>query len=113
MDEGNTRCERGRPSGSPDVDSGLPPGATGRSAALHVPGERAHGTRDGPTVNRRQTATTDRSRCPSVFDAGLPTINYEYAQHPDEAHAIISKARQQAPVALGPHGPELLTCELV
>lgn len=36
------------------------------------------------------TATVDRSNCPSVFDAGLPTINYEHAQHPDEAHAIIS-----------------------
>jgi hypothetical protein len=44
-----------------------------------------------------------------VFDAGLPTINYEQAQHPDEAHAIIRNARRQAPIALGPHGPELLT----
>lgn len=64
-------------------------------------------------MNPRQTATIDRSNCPSVFDAGLPTINYEHAQHPDEAHAIIRQARQQAPIALGPHGPELLTYELV
>ena len=34
-------------------------------------------------------------------------------EHPDEAHAIIRKARQQAPIAIGPHGPELLTYELV
>jgi cytochrome P450 len=40
-------------------------------------------------------------------------INYEHAQNPEEAHAIIRKARQQAPIALGPHGPELLTYELV
>jgi len=50
---------------------------------------------------------------PSVFDAGLPTINYEHAQHPDEAHAIISQARRKAPIAIGPYGPELLTYELV
>jgi hypothetical protein len=31
-------------------------------------------------MNPRQTATTDRSSCPSVFDAGPPTINYEHAQ---------------------------------
>jgi cytochrome P450 len=59
------------------------------------------------------TTAIDRSHCPSVFDAGLPTIDYEHAQHPDEAHAIIRHAREQAPIALGPHGPELLTYELV
>jgi hypothetical protein len=26
------------------------------------------------------------TRCPNVFDAGLPTLDYERAQHPDEAH---------------------------
>jgi cytochrome P450 len=59
------------------------------------------------------TATVDRSSCPSVFDAGLPTINYEHAEHPDEAHAIISQAREIAPIAIGPYGPELLTYDLV
>jgi cytochrome P450 len=54
-----------------------------------------------------------RPSCPSVFDAGLPTINYEHAQHPDEAHAIISRARAKAPIAIGPYGPELLTYDLV
>jgi hypothetical protein len=64
-------------------------------------------------MNPRQTATIDRSSCPSVFDAGLPVINYEHTQNPEEAHAIIRKARQQAPIAVGPHGPELVTYELV
>jgi cytochrome P450 len=59
------------------------------------------------------TTTVDRSSCPSVFDAGLPTIDYEDAQHPDEAHEIIRQARMRAPIALGPHGPELLTYDLV
>jgi cytochrome P450 len=59
------------------------------------------------------TIAADRSRCPSVFDAGLPTIDYEHAQHLDEAQEIFREARRQAPIALGPHGPELLTYELV
>ena len=55
----------------------------------------------------------DTSPFPSVFDAGLPTIDYETALNPDEAHAIVRRAREQAPIAIGPHGPELLTYELV
>lgn len=47
------------------------------------------------------TIAVDRSSCPNVFEAGLPTIDYEHAQHPDEAHAIIREARQQAPVNVG------------
>jgi cytochrome P450 len=57
--------------------------------------------------------TVSGSFCPSVFDAGLPTISYEHAQHPDEAHAIIRRAREQAAIAMGPYGPELLTYDLV
>jgi cytochrome P450 len=57
--------------------------------------------------------TVTISGCPSVFDAGLPTINYEHARHPDEAHVIISQAREKAPIAIGPYGPELLTYDLV
>jgi cytochrome P450 len=59
------------------------------------------------------TIEIDRPRWPSVFDAGLPVVDYEHAQHPDEAHDIIRQARKQAPIAIGPHGPELLTYELV
>src|SRR6201997_1548817 len=59
------------------------------------------------------TITIDRPICPTVFDAGLPEINYEHCQSPGEAHQIISQARRQAPLAMGPHGPEVLTYELV
>jgi cytochrome P450 len=55
----------------------------------------------------------DRPSGPNVFEAGLPAINYGHAQHPDEAHAIISQARERAPIAIGPYGPELLTYDLV
>jgi cytochrome P450 len=59
------------------------------------------------------TVTVAGSSCPSVFDADLPMLNYEHAQHPDEAHAIISEVRQKAPIAIGQYGPELLTYDLV
>ncbi|OBF62257.1 cytochrome [Mycobacterium sp. 852002-50816_SCH5313054-b] len=59
------------------------------------------------------TIAVDASICPSVFGAGLPTVDYEHCQSPDEAHDIISAARLRAPIAIGPHGPELLTYELV
>jgi hypothetical protein len=49
----------------------------------------------------------------SVFDASLPTVAYHGVRQPDEAHAIIARAREQAPIALGPYGPELLTYDLV
>jgi cytochrome P450 len=50
---------------------------------------------------------------PTVFDAGLPAIAYENAQNPDEAHRLIRRARLQGPIAVGPHGPEVLSYELV
>jgi cytochrome P450 len=50
---------------------------------------------------------------PTVFDAVLPPIAYEHAQDPEEAHRLIRQARLQGPIALGPHGPEVLSYELV
>ena len=50
---------------------------------------------------------------PTVFDAGLPSIAYEHADSPEEAHRLIRRARHQGPIALGPHGPEVLSYELV
>ncbi|OBI42938.1 cytochrome [Mycobacterium kyorinense] len=59
------------------------------------------------------TIAIDRITYPSVFDAGLPEIDYDHCQSPDDAHEIICQARQRAPIAIGTHGPELLTYELV
>jgi cytochrome P450 len=50
---------------------------------------------------------------PTVFDAELPPIAYEHAADPEEAHQLIRQARLQGPIALGPHGPEVLSYELV
>jgi cytochrome P450 len=50
---------------------------------------------------------------PTVFDAGLPSVAYEHADSSEEAHRLIRQARRQGPIALGPHGPEVLSYELV
>ncbi|MDT5074008.1 MAG: hypothetical protein QOH82_3328 [Mycobacterium sp.] len=59
--------------------------------------------------------TTDfqRTTCPNVFEADLPTLDYDDAKNPAEAHEAIRRARRRSPIALGQHGPELLTYELV
>ncbi|WP_029111819.1 cytochrome P450 [Mycobacterium sp. URHB0044] len=59
------------------------------------------------------TIGIDHPTVPSVFDAGLPSIDYQLVDDPEEAHAMFREARRQAPIALGPHGPELLTYDLV
>jgi cytochrome P450 len=59
------------------------------------------------------TITIERPGQTNVFNAGLPTLEYQSAPGPEEAHAIIANARRQAPIALAPHGPELLTYDLV
>ena len=52
-------------------------------------------------------------RCPSVFEADLPSVSYEEAASPDEAHRNLRKALEQGPIAMGAHGPEILSYELV
>jgi cytochrome P450 len=51
--------------------------------------------------------------CPTVEDAGLPPIAYDHLRDPDEAHRVIGHARRRGPLAMGPHGPEVLSYELV
>ena len=57
--------------------------------------------------------TFQASTCPNVFDAGLPSIAYDHLTDREEALRIVATARQQAPIAMGPHAPEVLTYGLV
>src|ERR1700751_870750 len=57
--------------------------------------------------------TTLISNCRSVFDADLPTIGYDHLTDPEEAHRVLAHARAPEPIAMGPHGPEVLSYELV
>ncbi|OBG89685.1 cytochrome [Mycobacterium sp. E136] len=49
---------------------------------------------------------------PSIFDAGLPTLSYDITATPQEIYPQFQAALRQAPVALGPIGPEVLSYEL-
>jgi cytochrome P450 len=42
----------------------------------------------------------------------LPTVDYENAPGPHEAHRRLAVAREQSPIAIGAHGPEILRYEL-
>ena len=59
------------------------------------------------------TIDTTRAAAPSIFDAGLPPLNYLTMRDPEDAHRAIADARRQAPIALGALGPEVLTYDLV
>ncbi|WP_099039934.1 cytochrome P450 [Mycobacterium neglectum] len=50
--------------------------------------------------------------CPNVFDAGLPTLNYDVTETPAEVYPRIHAAQQQAAIAIGPFGPEILSHDL-
>jgi cytochrome P450 len=56
---------------------------------------------------------TTNTLCPSVFEAGLPTLQYEFEETPSQVYPRIRAAQAQAPIALGPYGPEILSHELV
>ena len=49
----------------------------------------------------------------SVFGAGLPTLAYDDTGTPDQVYPRIQSVQRLAPIALGPHGPEVLSYELV
>jgi cytochrome P450 len=59
------------------------------------------------------TIDTVPATVPSVFDAGLPKLDYLHMHDPEDAHRAIAEARRQAPIALGALGPEVLTYDLV
>lgn len=54
-----------------------------------------------------------QTHCPSVFEAELPTLSYEFNETPIEIYPRVKEARQQAAIAIGPFGPEILSHELV
>ncbi|MDZ4264103.1 MAG: cytochrome P450 [Mycobacterium sp.] len=49
---------------------------------------------------------------PSVFDAGLPRLDYDFTAPPQQIYPQFRTAQDVAPIALGPVGPEILTYDL-
>jgi cytochrome P450 len=56
---------------------------------------------------------TQNTLATNVFDAGLPTLSYEFHETPAEVYPRIRAAQARAQVAIGPFGPEVLSHELV
>ncbi len=59
------------------------------------------------------SALSPAPRAPCVFDVDLPVLDYEDVDDPAQAHRVIAAARARSPIAMGVHGPEVLTYELV
>ena len=66
-----------------------------------------------PILWSPQHQIVERMTIDIALGTELPTIAYEHAQSPEEAHGLIRQARQQGPIAMGPHGPEVLSYDLV
>jgi cytochrome P450 len=49
----------------------------------------------------------------SVFDSDLPTLDYAVEESPAEVYPRLRAAQRQAPIAIGPFGPEVLSYRLV
>ncbi len=50
---------------------------------------------------------------PQVFDADLPRLDYSVDETPAEVYPRFQAAQRQAPIAIGPIGPEVLSYHLV
>jgi len=50
--------------------------------------------------------------CPTIYEADLPTVSYEDAPTPQIAHERLKQAQRQGAIAMGAHGPEILSYEL-
>lgn len=55
---------------------------------------------------------TISSAAPNVFDSGLPTFSYGLDATPHDVIDDLRLAQSQAPIAIGPLGPEILSYEL-
>lgn len=49
---------------------------------------------------------------PNIFEAGLPELNYDLSDTPEDARVHIRAAQSQSPIAMGPVGPEILSYDL-
>ncbi|WP_319436502.1 cytochrome P450 [Mycobacterium sp. RTGN5] len=55
---------------------------------------------------------TVNNAVPSVFEAGLPTINYGFTATPHDLLDDLRSAQSRSPIAIGPMGPEILSYDL-
>lgn len=55
---------------------------------------------------------TVNNATPSVFEAGLPTLDYGLDATPNDLLESLRSAQSRAPIAIGPMGPEILSYDL-
>jgi cytochrome P450 len=68
---------------------------------------------DGLSDASKETVMTIGTAPPSVFDADLPTLSYSVDETPAAVYPRFQEAQRQAPVAIGPLGPEVLSYHIV
>jgi cytochrome P450 len=68
---------------------------------------------EGLSDASKETVMTIGTAPPSVFDADLPTLSYSVDETPAAVYPRFQEAQRQAPVAIGPLGPEVLSYNLV
>lgn len=59
------------------------------------------------------TAKLFNTHSRNPVEYGLPSVDYARAHGPQEAHELVRRAREQSPIAMGPHGLEVLSHDLV
>jgi cytochrome P450 len=64
-------------------------------------------------IDPKETVMTVGAAPTSVFEADLPTLEYGGDETPAEVYPLLQAAQWQAPVAMGPFGPEVLSYHLV
>ncbi|CDO89138.1 cytochrome [Mycobacterium triplex] len=55
---------------------------------------------------------TTATNAPSIFEAGLPALEYDVTESPHAVWDRIRTAQERAPIAIGPLGPEVLSYDL-
>src|SRR5260221_499153 len=70
-------------------------------------------TSDAILEERPMTTRSGTEVTLSVFDAGLPSLDYFDPEYQDDPHRFNAAALAQAPVVMGPLGPVVLAYDLV
>lgn len=59
-------------------------------------------------ISREEDTMSVDTTAPSVFDADLPTLQYDITDTVHEVAPLIHEVRKRSPIAIGPLGPEVL-----
>jgi hypothetical protein len=74
--------------------------------------QAARGDRGNRQQAKGSASVTAGALACSVFDAGLPVLDYDLYATPGQAYPEIREAQRISPIATGPVGPEILSYEL-